>query len=88
MKQIFFILLALKLLILSISDAWAFPNCEGSNSSTWNNCIGNYEWDDGDKYVGEYRNGYRTGQGTYYHGSGSIYIGGFKDNKRFHEKVK
>ena len=37
----------------------------------------------GDKYVGEYRNNKRNGQGTYTFASGSKYVGEHKDSK-FH----
>ena len=36
----------------------------------------------GDEYVGELRDGYRHGQGTYIYASGSKYVGEWKDGKR------
>ena len=34
----------------------------------------------GDKYVGEFRDGYRNGQGTFTWSTGSMYVGVWKDN--------
>ena len=36
---------------------------------------------DGDKYVGEFKDGYRNGQGTYAWFNGNKYIGGWRDGK-------
>jgi hypothetical protein len=55
-------------------------NCP--SSGYFHNCFGLYEWENGDKYVGEWQNNNRNGQGTYTHVSGNKYIGEFKDNKR------
>jgi len=56
------------------------PNCP--SSGYFHNCFGTYEWENGDKYAGEWQNDNRNGQGTYTHVSGNKYIGEFKDNKR------
>ena len=39
------------------------------------------EWE-GDKYVGEYKDGLMHGQGTYTFANGEKYVGEYKDNKR------
>ena len=42
---------------------------------------GTFTWVDGNKYVGEYKDGKRNGQGTYTYASGSKYVGEYKDGK-------
>ena len=70
-------------LLLTISQAWSLPPCEGD---VWNNCYGtkNYEGDfKGYKYVGEWKNNKRHGQGIFTFGpgdrEGDTYEGEFKD---------
>ena len=36
----------------------------------------------GDRYVGEFKDGKKTGQGTFTWASGDKYVGEYKDNKR------
>jgi protein-L-isoaspartate(D-aspartate) O-methyltransferase len=43
--------------------------------------FGKGEWE-GDKYVGEFKNGKYDGQGTYTHISGAKYVGEYKDDSR------
>ena len=59
----------------------SLPACQGE-SRTWTNCYGTYTFADGDKYVGEYKDGKRNGQGTYTAANGNKYAGEFKDDKR------
>ena len=40
-----------------------------------------YTWANGDKYVGEWKDGNRTGQGTLKWSNGNKYVGGFNNNK-------
>lgn len=47
-------------------EAWKFMQLEYAN---------------GDKYVGETRNGQRDGYGIYYYNNGNFYYGPYKDNK-------
>jgi hypothetical protein len=42
---------------------------------------GTYTWDNGDKYVGEYKDNLRDGLGTYTWANGDKYVGEFKDGK-------
>ncbi len=61
------------------------PPCP--SSGYFHNCFGTYIWADGDKYIGEFRDGKRTGQGTYTFGpnskwAGDKYIGEFRNNKK------
>ena len=67
-------------LTLGVSHAWALPDCVGSWSITnWTNCIGTYTWENGDKYVGEHKDGESHGQGTFTWGNGDKYVGEWKD---------
>ena len=67
-------------LFFSIS-AHALPDCPSNSSVRWNNCFGTYTFDNGDKYVGEWKDNKRHGQGTYTYANGAKYVGEFKDNK-------
>jgi S1-C subfamily serine protease len=57
---------------------------------TWSQCIrgncfngqGTYSWPDGQKYVGQFKDGERNGQGTFTFADGRIYVGQWKDEKR------
>ena len=59
------------------------PNCKGSyNASTWTNCFGTLTFANGEKYVGEYKDGKNNGQGTYTYPDGRKYVGEWKDSKK------
>ena len=73
---IFFILLVGKAMASSL------PNCPSDENARWHNCFGTYTWNNGDKYVGEYKDDERNGQGTYTWNNGNKYVGEFKDSKR------
>ena len=64
---------------VSASD---LPDCVGDRYGTWNNCFGTYTWPDGNKYVGEWKDGDFNGQGARTYPNGDKYVGGFKDNKK------
>ena len=83
MKQITFIICTLIFFILNASNVWALPNCVGTwNPSNWHNCIGSYTWNDGTKYIGEYKNGEKNGQGTVTWTSGDKYFGEWINDRR------
>ena len=53
-------------------------NCyNGKGTYTW--AVGQWK---GDKYIGEFKNSKRHGQGTYTQSNGNIYVGQFKDGNR------
>ena len=67
------------------SIASDLPACP--NSGTFNNCFGSYTHDNGDKYVGEFKNNAYNGQGTYIFGpnsewAGDKHVGEYKNNKK------
>ena len=57
-------------------------SCPTDPSAIWHNCVGIYTYDDGSKYVGEWKDDKKHGQGTYTWPSGDTYIGEYKDNKK------
>ena len=69
-------------LILSATASFALPPCPASGY--FNNCFGTVTYANGDKYVGEYKDDKRNGQGTYTFGpkskwAGDKYVGEFKE---------
>ncbi len=83
---VFFILFSFST-IPSIS--WALPECP--SSGYFHNCFGTYIWDNGDKYVGEWKNDKKHGQGTFTVGNlgaqginaGDKYVGKWRDDKKY-----
>ena len=58
------------------------PKCPSDTGTLWNNCFGTFTYDDGNKYVGEWKDNNRGGQGTYtYADDGRVKEGTWKDNK-------
>ncbi len=82
MKNLFVILSFLIFLLSFSSQSLSLPACPLNQNAFKHNCFGPYVWNSGDKYVGEWKNDNRTGQGTYIHSSGEKYIGEFLNNKR------
>ncbi len=54
--------------------------CTNDQNTRYDNCWGTYTWPNGEKYVGEFRDEKRIGQGMYTWPSGTKYVGEFKDN--------
>ena len=63
---IFFILFA------GNAMASSLPNCPSDVSARYHNCFGTTTIADGDKYVGEWKDDKRHGQGTYTFADGTI----------------
>jgi hypothetical protein len=58
--------------------------CPQDQSQVFHNCFGTHVYPNGDKYVGEFRDGMSHGQGTYYsladgEFKGDKYVGEFRD---------
>ena len=66
MQKTIYILLVF---ILCASFASAHSPCPPDEYSSYDNCFGKYRWDNADIYMGDWKNGKRTGQGTYTHKS-------------------
>ena len=73
------ILLIILLLPLS---SYSIPNCKGNNAIKWNNCKGTFTFLDGEKYVGDFKDGRYHGKGTFTWPDGAKYSGEWKDDKR------
>ena len=59
-------------------------NCVGSylnpfSNVQWTQCKGSYTFLNGDKYVGDFKNGESHGQGTYTFANGDKYVGDYKN---------
>jgi hypothetical protein len=60
--------------------AWnRLPECKGQDISQGVNCFGSFVYDNGQKYVGQYKNGKRNGIGTFTW-DGHKYVGQFEDD--------
>ena len=57
------------------------PTCEGARAA-WTDCFGAHSFTNGNKYVGDWRDGKGNGQGTYTFANGHRYIGEFKNGLR------
>ena len=76
-------LILLSTFFISIS-VHALPNCPSDTSVRWDNCFGTFNYTNGNKYVGEWKDDKRHGQGTFTWGPGDFYgdqyVGEWKDN--------
>ena len=52
--------------LFTLTQAWSLPICSGSpsyeGSVYWDNCLGTYNFTNGNKYVGEFKDNKRYGQ--------------------------
>jgi len=77
-------LIRLVLLCLMAGSAGAqknLPNCLGSQTSQWTNCFGSKSVASGN-YEGEWKDGRRSGHGTFKNIDGRKYIGDWKNDNR------
>ena len=65
--------------LLVVGNVYALPLCP---PDVFHNCFGTYTNANGDKYVGEFKDGKMHGQGTHTWTDGDKYVGGWKDNKK------
>ena len=78
-------LLPILLTLFSTTEGWSLPPCGASG--IWTNCFGtetfgkHSKWE-GDKYVGEYKDGKPHGQGAKTFSNGDKYVGEFKDREK------
>ena len=64
--------------------AWnRLPECKGQDMAQGLNCFGSFEYYNGEKYTGQYKDGKRNGLGTYTWPDGQKYSGPF-DNEDLH----
>jgi S1-C subfamily serine protease len=66
--------------------AWAqqskLPACPVDPNVRWHKCFGAFAWPNGQKYVGEYQDNMRHGQGTQTLPDGQKYVGEFRNSNR------
>jgi uncharacterized protein (TIGR02145 family) len=67
-------------------SGFAFSQSTSSNPTSYKDST--YTWANGDKYVGEWKDGKQHGQGTYTHANGGKYVGEWKDGKQHGQGVK
>jgi len=77
------ICLTLVVLLFSPTEGWSLPPCPEDPSEYYNNCFGTYTVASGAKYVGEWKDNKKHGQGTSTFANGHKYVGEFRDDK-FH----
>jgi hypothetical protein len=58
------------------------PPCPGAYNANWMNCVGTVKLSSGVEYVGEWRDGQATGQGTFMWPDDRKYVGEFRDSRR------
>ena len=81
-------------LAVVLAGSWAsaegsdLPPCKGSDYSKWHNCFGTYTFANGNKYVGEFRDGKYNGQGTFTHFDGRIDKGIWENNELVYSGTK
>ena len=76
-------ILVLGLLVCNIaSTESSLPECKGDDHRQWTDCQGTYTYmTEGEvKYIGEWKDGWEHGQGTFTLADGSKYVGGFKND--------
>ena len=55
------------------------PQCPSDRNQVWTDCAGAYGYSDGSRYVGEFRDNKRSGQGTLTFANGDKYVGEWSD---------
>ena len=68
--------------------SFALPNCPSDQTKRYHNCFGTYTSANGDKYVGEFKDGKKNGKGTYTYTSGTAQEGIWKDNEFLNAQKK
>jgi hypothetical protein len=76
------ICLTISVLLGSVGVSYAVTPCPEGERAYWHNCYGTYTDANGNKYVGEFRDQKRHGQGTMtYAKTGNKYVGEWKENR-------
>ena len=73
--------LTLAVLLGSVGVGNALPPCPTDQNQRYHNCFGTVTFDDGNKYIGEWRDDKYHGQGTFTDVNGNKYVGEFRDDK-------
>ena len=84
-KKVLPVVIGFVLLLLSATEGRSLPPCPGSyNETTWTNCFGKHTY--GSKYVGEWKDHKRHGQGTFTYDDGRVKEGMWENNKFLYAK--
>ena len=78
-------ILVLGLLVCNIASTdSSLPECKGDDHRQWTDCQGTYTYmtEGEDKYIGEWKDGWEHGQGTFTLADGSKYVGEWKNGKK------
>ena len=80
----FLTVFSLPLIILIATSGFAadLQKCPSDTEVVWDNCIGEITFNDGGKYVGQWKANKRNGQGTTTWPDGENYAGEYRDDKR------
>jgi len=82
------ICLTIVVLLGSTGVSSALPPCPSDPTAYYDNCFGTYTYADGDKYVGEWKDGEFNGQGTLTYANGTVKKGIWKNNEfQYAQKV-
>ena len=63
-------------------NSYSLPECEGDDTTKWNNCYGTMTYPYASKYVGEFKDDKSHGKGTYTLANGDKYVGEYKNDKK------
>ena len=86
MKRLTLSLFLFICLTLGVSKVWALPDRTGSDTTLWNDCVGTNYTEFTGKYVGEFKDSKKNGQGTFIFASGRVKEGIWKDDKFMYAK--
>jgi hypothetical protein len=75
------IALIIALVATTVSAQSNLPACSGTDVSRWSNCFGSRTNDQGNQYVGEFKDGKPHGQGTGTSANGNVYVGEFRGGR-------
>ena len=75
------VLVVFALLIGMTTVSLALPACPSDLNKIYDNCFGTYTWPSGQKYVGEWENDTKHGQGTQTWPNGAKYVGEWQNSR-------
>ena len=71
--------LAFVLMVGGVCAQNNLPPCQGSDIASWSNCLGTNNLTNGNRYVGDYKDGKQHGEGTYIATNGDKYVGQWRN---------
>ena len=75
------ICLTIAVFLGSVGAGYALPYCPSDQNQYYDNCYGTYTSASGARYVGEFKENKKHGQGNYTWPDGAKYVGEWKDGK-------